>query len=143
MIYMRNITITTAKSATYLENVGEGGFHGDVGPEEREPFRPGKPGRLQRRMAEVVVADIEYEILDLGRAARAPALRGRAIGRKNNETIVISIGLGFICELGAVQIAAFGKLFAKIENAGPNPQVLCPCAKVDDLGHGTLCKDKP
>lgn len=26
MIYMRNITITTAKSATYLENVGQGDF---------------------------------------------------------------------------------------------------------------------
>ncbi len=26
MIYMRNITITTAKSATYLENVGPNGF---------------------------------------------------------------------------------------------------------------------
>ena len=26
MIYMRNITITTAKSATYLENVGEQTF---------------------------------------------------------------------------------------------------------------------
>lgn len=26
MIYMRNITITTAKSATYLENVGDNQF---------------------------------------------------------------------------------------------------------------------
>ena len=59
------------------------------------------------------------------------------------ETFVSGIGLNTICELDAVQIAALGKLFAKIENAGPNLQVLRPCAKVDDLGHGTLCGNKP
>jgi hypothetical protein len=94
-------------------------------------------------MAEIVVAHVENEILDLGRATRTPALRGRAIGRKNKETFVISIYLSFICELGTIQNAAFGKLFAKIENAGPNPQVLCPCPKVDDLGLGALCGHEP
>ena len=94
-------------------------------------------------MAEVVVADVEYEILDFGCATRTPALRGRAIGRKHNETVVSCIGLNTICELDAVQIAALGKLFAKIENAGPNPQVLCPCSQINDLGQGTLCCDEP
>ncbi|MBL9045767.1 MAG: hypothetical protein JNK34_00405, partial [Tabrizicola sp.] len=76
-------------------------------------------------------------------AARAPALRGRAVGREHNETFVICIGLSFIFELGAVQIAASGKLFAKVEDAGPNPQVLSPCPEVDDLGQGPLCDTKP
>ena len=36
MIYMRNITITTAKSATYLENVG---FYGKPGVSQRTSLR--------------------------------------------------------------------------------------------------------
>ena len=75
-------------------------------------------------MAKVVVGDVKDEVLDLGRATRTPALRGRAIGSKYNETFVISISLNTICELSAVQIVAYGKRFAKIENAGPNAQVL-------------------
>jgi len=39
-------------------------------------------------MAKVVVADVEYEVLDLGRAPRTSVLRARAIGRKPNETVV-------------------------------------------------------
>ena len=94
-------------------------------------------------MAKVVVAHVENEVLDLGRATRTAARLGRAIGRKNNETVLSGIGRNTICELVAVQIAALGKFFAKIENAGPNPQVLCPCPEVDDFGDCTLSGNKP
>ncbi len=47
MIYMRNITITTAKSATYLENVGRNNVethlyaltHAKIGPERHRQKR--------------------------------------------------------------------------------------------------------
>jgi hypothetical protein len=121
----------------------ESGFHRDVGPEERQPLRPGKSRRFQGRVAEIIVAHVQNEILDLGRATRTTALFGRAVRRKNDETFVICKGLSFSCERVVVRIAAFRQFFPEIEDAGPNPEVLCPRPKVDHLSHGSMCADEP
>jgi hypothetical protein len=94
-------------------------------------------------MAKVVVAHVENEVLDLGRATRASAFLRGAVRSKNDETIVIDIGLCIIRRLSTIEIDALGKLFPEIQYTGPNPEVLSSCPKIDDFCDCTLSGNKP